>query len=735
MSIFLNKNRRCPLQLVRSIFFLSIVLLLTNYSISKEETIQFIKKGGELQFKNKNIQLTISNSTKLKVGYIKDKKETSLNIFKDESTVIPHFLIIDKEKVNDFKIDPKAIQLQSVETEFGQGKELIIKANAFNQKIEKELRIALYEKYPDAAIIKTSYKNLQLNKPVIIDKIYSNAFLLDRKKVNTGKESCDFWGFLGYGKIIGGRHDNVRVNVLPIEEDLNVLNDSEIISGIPMVDIWAPEMGLAIASIEPKVRILKMPVRVDSSKQVNIALVEEPDKKLNPGESFSALQTAIIVHALDFFAPVKRWSDIMKDQGMTFKTCPEFGYKPFWCNWGYKRDWKLSHGLDRLDEFKQLGIKAVTIDDGWFEYYGDWFVSPERFPKGDKQLKEWIDQFHAEGLKTVFWWVPGVGGPVTVKDHPDWFIKNENGDMTQIHWKDSHMLCPALPEVIQYHKDLARKFIVEYGFDGFKLDGIYVAPRCYNSVHNHQTPDESYTAYEDLFKAIYETVMEIRPDGDFILGMCPCGALCSPYYLQWGNRPVTADPPQITISTRHRVKVYKALLGPTSCVDNDFHERYNDYFPVEFGCGGLMTNKYTKLSDYEFAEFKKWYGFYNQYQISSGEYLNLYDVAYDVPETYVIKKENVYFYTFLKPGITGPEKVPWFENLIDQRTEMLKAFDKELDNLPVWEGKVELRGLENKKYMIYNLETDEKLDEVEGPSGSLNISFKDHLIIRAVPVK
>jgi alpha-galactosidase len=436
---------------------------------------------------------------------------------------------------------------------------------------------------------------------------------------------------------------------------------------------------------------------------------------------------------LDYYHALKRYGQVMADQGITPKPCPDFGYDPLWCNWGYKREWSLDHGLDRLDVFKSLGIKTVTIDDGWFDNFGDWFVSNTKFPGGEQQLIGWIDQLHEKELHAIIWWVPSIAGPVMAKDHPEWLILDQDGQPARSHWKNALVLCPAVPEVVQYHRDLTEKFITEYGVDGFKLDGIYVAPRCYNPKHGHQAPEDSYAAYEDVFKAIYQTTTKLKPKGDFVLGLCPCGAMASPYYLQWGNRPVTADPPRMTWSTRHRVRAYKALLGPSSCVDNDFHERYNDYFPVEVGCGGLVTTKFTTLSDYEYGEFKKWYGLYNKYGLSSGEYLALYDVGYELPEIYAIKQGASLYYTILRPGINGPEGVPWFEQEVERRTEMLQAFETELNQLSEWEGPVELRGLEDREYSAYNIESGEFLGSVQGPTGDLEIAFRDHLILRLEP--
>lgn len=693
-------------------------------------------KGEVLIFSHRSISLKILPSTRIEVAFEKNGKSLSLLSTDGKDPVIPHFLIVDDQLVDDFRLLPESVQLATVETEFGRGKQLTLKSEASgpkNSTIEKTLEIALYEKYPDATIVSASYENVQSDGPIILNKVFSNVFQLDRRQVDEQEVSHDFWAFFGFGRFIPGGHSRRRVNVLAIEADLDIQNDSEQVSGVPLSDIWAPQMGMAIASIEKRARILKMPVNVDERGYVNTSLLEEPEKTLHPGESYSALRTAIMVHSLDYYDPLRRYADLMADQGIASKPAPEFAYDPFWCNWGYRKDWTLEHGLDRLDIFESLGIKAITIDDGWFDSYGDWFVSRNHFPGGEEQLKKWISQLHSAGLNVVLWWVPGIAGPVMAKKHPDWVIRDREGNMVSSRWSDAVELCPTLPEVKEYHRELSRKFISEFDVDGFKLDGIYVAPRCYNPDHQHESPDESYAAYEDLFKVIYETTMELKPNGDFVLGQCPCGAFASPYSLQWGNRPVVADPPLMTQSTRRRVKAYKALLGPTSCVDNDFHERYNDYFPVEVGAGGLVTTKFTKLSDYEFRNFEKWYGLYNMYRLSSGEYLNLYDIAYDVPETYVIKKEGTYYYTFLKPAINGPEGVPWYEDEIDRREEMLKAFAKELEQLPTWEGAVELRGLEERKYTVYDLETDRKLGEVQGPAGELTIAFKDHLMIRVVP--
>jgi alpha-galactosidase len=88
--------------------------------------------------------------------------------------------------------------------------------------------------------------------------------------------------------------------------------------------------------------------------------------------------------------------------------------------------------------------------------------------------------------------------------------------------------------------------------------------------------------------------------------------------------------------------------------------------------------------------------------LSKGIYLNLYDIVYDKPESYVINKDGNFYYAFY-------------------------AAD--------WNGKIELRGLEDKIYKVLDYENQVDLGTVKGPAGIISPSFKAHLLIECVPVQ
>ena len=60
--------------------------------------------------------------------------------------------------------------------------------------------------------------------------------------------------------------------------------------------------------------------------------------------------------------------------------------------------------LGTVPKLKEMGIKWVTLDDRWFDVYGDWNPRADTFP-GDS-IKKMTDDFHKEGMLAQLWWLP-----------------------------------------------------------------------------------------------------------------------------------------------------------------------------------------------------------------------------------------------------------------------------------------------------------------------------------------
>jgi alpha-galactosidase len=233
-------------------------------------------------------------------------------------------------------------------------------------------------------------------------------------------------------------------------------------------------------------------------------------------------------------------------------------------------------------------------------------------------------------------------------------------------------------------------------------------PPCYNKAHNHQSPMESFRDVPQIFKVIYETLQKYRKDA--IQEVCICATPHSPYNMPFYQVSSASDPVDI-LQVRRRIKVEKAIHGPTFCVGDCYQIPKDEWsgfsvpesFESALGTGGQVTTFYSHLDSVQLKTWEKWVGKYRELKLSNAEYTNLYDIAFDKPEIHLVKKGNELFY-----GIFA-EAWPKNEDII-------------------------LRGLkEDVNYTVFDYKNDKMLGTVNGSNPVLNIGFTENLLIRVKP--
>jgi alpha-galactosidase len=159
---------------------------------------------------------------------------------------------------------------------------------------------------------------------------------------------------------------------------------------------------------------------------------------------------------------------------------------------------------------------------------------------------------------------------------------------------------------------------------------------------------------------------------------------------------------------RRRVKLEKAIRGPSFCVGDGYQVPMNEWngysvpesFETAMGTGAQLTTFYAHLTDHQREKWTRWFRLYTELGLSSGEYLNLYDIAFDKPEIHVVRKGKELFY-----GI--------FADFWPQ------------------DRRIELRGLAPRvRYAVYDYANDRSLGVVSGSEPYLNVGFKDSLLLR-----
>lgn len=640
---------------------------------------------------------------------------------------------VDGKAIDDFVIDPTTISIADAEGKLGPaGKRVDATAKSAASGLEEKLSIEVYDDFPTLAIWSAAFQN-NGSKPIRLEKASLQEHRVNASLADSSVKPHQLWSYQGASYEWG------QDEILPIPAKFSRPNVMGAVvhegvgGGVPVVAFWTKSVGMAIGHIETIPEVLSLPVEVSKDDRIDTNVSMTPDVTIEPGHSFATPRTFIAVYHGDFYEPLHLWSSMLQKEGWQLAKPNREDFGIAWCGWGYEFNVTPKDMLGTIPKLKELGIHWATLDDRWFNAYGDWEPRKETFP--DDSIRKMVDEFHKQGIKAQIWWYPltaenGTGRweshkyvvSQVAKEHPDWLILDKNGKPAKM-FRDLAVMCPALPEVQEYHKKLAEKFIRDWGFDGHKLDNIYTVPACYNPKHHHKSPEDSIRAVADVYRAIYQTTRELKPDS--VTQICPCGTAPNLAWLPYMDQAVTADPVG-GVQVRRRVKMYKAVLGPEAAVYGDHVElsemskdakgewtEHGRDFSSTLGTGGVLGTKFTwppnnpkfakvALTPDKEQHWKKWTDLYNSKMLSSGEFKNLYVYGYDVPEAYAIEKDGRMYYAFYA---ASPQTS--------------------------WKGKLELRGLQPGKYRVRDYVNNQDLGEIDASSPLLSTGFKGSLLVEA----
>ena len=650
---------------------------------------------------NGDLTLLIDNEMKFKVESAKEGAEEYFKQFAAPDFLIAEEAVIDSWKVKDI-----------TETDGENGKVWTIRGSWKHDgyDIEKVLTISAPADFEDMFLLQAEYIN-HSDKILTVKALESN-----RLYVNSDET---IWSFQPTSS---SRRDDW---ILPVEDGFSQknylgMNNTDYGGGIPMVTLWRRDANISTGLVEPQLKLISMPVkrvRYDGFATMSLLQEFEFPELMEKDDTLSTWRQFISIGKGDFFAPLRQFSQYMATHEgyIPQKSEPE-AFEAVWCAWGYERKFTVKEVIGTLPKVKELGFKWVDVDDGFQIAEGDWETN-ERF-NGAKDMRRITDAIHSYGLKAKLWWAPLAADPGTkiLREKPEMLLKNEEWAPEYITWWDSWYLSPVNDVTRGYTLDLVDRFIDEWGFDGLKLDGQHL--NCCRPDHNPDShldhPEESVERLPEFFEDIFNRTRQIKPYS--VVQICPCGCAMNFFLTPHMNQAVASDPTS-SAQIRMKRKVYGAMC-PEMAYYADHIELSDggDDYGTQIGIGGVIGSKFTwpKNNPYVKEDYlltpqkekllKKWVGIYNEKMLSKGEYLNLYDIRFDVPETHVIDKDGALHYAFYADKWDG--------------------------------GRIELRGLEaDKTYIVTEYASDEKKTyEVCGGNPYIFPTFERNYLIEVKPI-
>lgn len=676
--------------------FFAIILCLVSGSC---------KPPGRVQ--SGNLILEINNRLETRIRNISPGAKPLMDTF-DAS----EYLVCKKF---DAKIFPLiSSEKESVTDKYGHGQRKTL-TGLFEKEgyvITKIMEVTVYDSFPDMAFLRIEYVNS--GEPDIeVLKWVNHCY-----RVKSAGDAPAFWSF--QGSSTQERRDwMIPVDSSFFQKNFMGMNNTDYGGGIPVLDLWRKDAGIAIGHTELIPCMVSLPVekdKYDHWAKIDIEYEYPEPLSFESGDTLKTYSTYVSVHSGDCFVSLQAYSKFMKASGIKPAPVEAGAYDAVWCTWGYESRFTVNEVIGTLPKVKELGLKWVDIDDGYQQGVGDWDPDRTKFPGGNTDMRRMVDKIHAMGLKAKLWWTPLAVDPGSklLSQNPDILLRDHDGVPQFISYWDSYYMSPVYYKTIDHTKGVLKMFLKDWDFDGIKMDGGFLncVPPDYNDAHELEYPEQSYENLPQFFQMIYETAHNFKPHA--VLQICPCGAAMSFFNMPWTNQTVASDPTS-SWQIRLKGKTYKALLGKTAYYGD--HVELSDGasdFASQVGIGAVLGTKFTWPKDNPYARegkfvltpeneriWKEWITLYNQKMLPTGNYRGeLYDIGYDKPETHVIEKEDTLFYAFYDP---------------------------------LWKGEVELKGLEKGIYRVYDYVNGKDLGKVDAKNPWIAVSFTQFLLIEAVP--
>lgn len=583
------------------------------------------------------------------------------------------YAVIGEQAVGDF-IHVSCVVQREISGLMGRGERMIITSKSAGSGLTRIYTIETSEAQNGVLYTRTAYR--ADSGDVLVSGFEENIFELCER-------SESVWSYNGGGEC-PANSDTIR----KIDLTDTVLSAWENVHDysaacIPLADIYAAGGGIAVGDASATRREVHTPVReTANSAQISI---KWPGKSIPSGEERAVGQSFVTVHNGDYYSGLRGYKNAMECLGMKMLTdVSERSFEPRWESWGWGFNWTIELILGKLDELEGVGVKQITLDDGWYDSAGDWGLKPEKFPNGISDMLRLTDAIHAHGMSALLWWRPCDGGRGNTlhREHPEYFVMNEDKSLARLRvsgktestYQDTsvmgYALCPGSEGAIASQIDFINRAMNDWGFDGFKQDYVWSMPKCYNPDHHHPYPEDSTERQAEFYRTAREAMTANDPDCFNLL--CNCGFPQDYYSLRYMTQVITADPTTVD-QTRRRAKAYKALMGDCFPICTDHNHAW---YPSTIGTGSVMTERKPLIGS-ALKSYRRWMKLAAETQLHHGRFVgDLYSYGFDPYETYAVEKDGVMHYAFYRDGEKyKPEGSPALELRGLQSGKLYRAVD------------------------------------------------------------
>ncbi len=172
---------------------------------------------------------------------------------------------------------------------YGTGEKLTLAGTSGG--LRKNLSVTIYDDFPTLAVFDVSYTNVGTS-PLKILEWTNNHYTIDAQRSAT---SMPFWSFQS------GSYERRPNWIVPLhagfsQQNYLGMNASDYGGGTPIIDLWRKDAGIGVGHVEPRPRLVSLPVSMPNTRQAQVSVQYRRELGLQPSESLQTFITIVTVN-------------------------------------------------------------------------------------------------------------------------------------------------------------------------------------------------------------------------------------------------------------------------------------------------------------------------------------------------------------------------------------------------------------------------------------------------------
>jgi alpha-galactosidase len=210
------------------------------------------------QIQSPSLRIEFDKNMRSRVVARFNGKDVPLGPFSASETVLGN-----AQLWNNFALESQ--KQERISDNYGGGEKLALTGTSSG--LRKNLSVIIYDDFPNLAVFDVSYTNTGKSQLKVLEW-NNNSYTIAAPR---GSAKVPFWSFQS-GSYERRPNWLVPLHTGFIQQNYLGMNASDYGGGTPIVDVWRKDVGIGVGHVDPRPRLISLPVSMPTPRQARIGV-------------------------------------------------------------------------------------------------------------------------------------------------------------------------------------------------------------------------------------------------------------------------------------------------------------------------------------------------------------------------------------------------------------------------------------------------------------------------------